>query len=92
MEASLLDVVTNAFVSALQGGLSLLSLYSIPLLAAFSLIAFSTQTWPLLASGSGMAAEAASPWRPTANPPSLATWGLRWPSPCWTSTAVGLIA
>ena len=58
MEASLLDAVTNAFVSALQDGLSTLSVYSIPLLGAFSVIAFYTQTWPLLASGSGMVAEA----------------------------------
>ena len=58
MEASLLDAITNAFVSALQGGLSTLSVYSIPLLAVFSVIAFYTQMWPLLASGSGMAAEA----------------------------------
>jgi type IV secretion system protein TrbL len=58
MDATFLDTITDAFVGALQGGLSALSLYSIPLLAAFSLIAFYTQLWPLLASGNGMAAEA----------------------------------
>jgi type IV secretory pathway TrbL component len=58
MDASLLDAITNTFISALQGGLQTLSVYSIPLLAVFSVIAFYTQTWPLLASGSGMAAEA----------------------------------
>jgi hypothetical protein len=58
MEASLLDAITTAFVSALQGGLSTLSVYAIPLLGSFSVIAFYTQTWPLLASGSGMVAEA----------------------------------
>jgi type IV secretory pathway TrbL component len=58
MEATFLDAVTNAFVGAFQGGLSTLSVYSIPLLGVFSVIAFYTQTWPLLASGSGMAGEA----------------------------------
>jgi type IV secretion system protein TrbL len=57
MDASLLDGITNAFVGALQGGLSTLSVYSIPLLVSFSVIAFYTQMWPLLASGSGVAAE-----------------------------------
>jgi type IV secretory pathway TrbL component len=52
VEASFLDGVTHAFVAALQGGLSTLSGYSIPLLAVFSVMAFYTQTWPLLASGS----------------------------------------
>jgi type IV secretory pathway TrbL component len=57
MDANMIDTITNAFVSALQGGLSTLSTYSIPLLGAFSLIAFSTQMWPLLCSGSGAVAD-----------------------------------
>jgi type IV secretory pathway TrbL component len=57
MDATTLDLITSTFVEALQGGLDVLSQYSLLLLGAFSVIAFYTQMWPLLASSSGMLAE-----------------------------------
>jgi type IV secretion system protein TrbL len=56
-DANTLDLVTNAFVTALQGGLETLAVYSIPLLAVFATIAFYTHMWPVVASGSGMIAD-----------------------------------
>jgi P-type conjugative transfer protein TrbL len=56
-DANTLDLITNAFVTALQGGLTTLAVYSIPLLAVFSTIAFYTHMWPVVASGSGMIAD-----------------------------------
>jgi type IV secretion system protein TrbL len=57
MDATALDVITSTFVGAIQGGLSVLSQYSLVMLGVFSVIAFYTQMWPLLASSSGMMAE-----------------------------------
>jgi type IV secretion system protein TrbL len=52
MNTSLLDIITAAFVNALQAGTNTLYAYSLPLLGAFALIAFYLQMGPLVASGS----------------------------------------
>ena len=56
--ADLMNLITDTFVGALQTGLATLSEYSLLILAAFAFIAFFTQLWPLVTSGSGMVAEA----------------------------------
>lgn len=56
-DANTLDLVTQTYVTALQGGLDTLAVYSIPLLAAFATIAFYTHMWPVVMSGSGLMAD-----------------------------------
>jgi type IV secretion system protein TrbL len=51
MNSSIFDVITGAFVGAIESGIGALQQYSLPLLAAFALIAFYTQTGPLVMSG-----------------------------------------
>ena len=53
MNATVLDIITAAFVDAMKTGAGALAQYSIPLLAVFALIAFYAQMSPLVASGSG---------------------------------------
>ena len=55
--ADLMNVITDTFVGALQSGLETLSTYSLLILAAFAAIAFYTQIWPLLCSGSAAIGE-----------------------------------
>jgi type IV secretory pathway TrbL component len=57
-QAAIIDVITAAFVGAIQAGMSALSSYSLPLLGAFALIAFYVQLGPVLASGAGSAGDA----------------------------------
>jgi type IV secretion system protein TrbL len=52
MDATALDTITTAFVSALQAGTGTLAAFSLPLLGAFALIAFYVHLGPMLASGS----------------------------------------
>ena len=55
MNASALDTITTAFVSALQAGQLALQPYALPLLAVFALIAFYFTLGPLVAnSGAGL--------------------------------------
>jgi type IV secretory pathway TrbL component len=51
MEAGILDTITNAFVGAIQGGMSALSAFSLPLLGVFAIIAFYLNAGPALAMG-----------------------------------------
>src|SRR6266446_4222462 len=51
MNATILDTITAAFVSALQSGQGVLASYSLPLLGVFAVIAFYVQLAPLVMSG-----------------------------------------
>src|SRR5438128_1527313 len=51
MTAAVLDTITAAFVDAIQAGIGALSVYSLPLLGVFAIIAFYEHLGPSLASG-----------------------------------------
>jgi type IV secretion system protein TrbL len=58
MDATALDTITQAFVSALQAGQQTLAALSIPLLGVFAIMAFYLQMGPLLASGGASTGDA----------------------------------
>lgn len=58
MNSAILDTITAAFVGAIQAGTGALAAYSLPLLAAFALIAFYVHVGPLVASGGAQVGDA----------------------------------
>src|SRR5262245_2284986 len=58
MNATTLDTITSAFVTALQAGTGTLAAFSLPLLAVFATMAFYTQMGPLVAGGTVSAGDA----------------------------------